>query len=383
MPEQPEQPEQDNRATGRGQGDRDQQIQALLEIVGKVAGDQRRLEGHLNRLTKLLRERDRTPEGENEPDPNAPAPWVWYSPAAPDDPAENAEEDPRVFVVNFVAAYNTMFAGIEGGRAKPIPGCWEEHPGLAMEVASLAYSWRAANTGPAARVRDNNADATGWSPAVMQPPVTGPQKAAAADNTGVDVAVDNAGDDRAVARVRLAGRDVAVEALRAHPDRFTALFGRARSEVGHAVCLCRTDPPVRLGRCRSGRYHLANWPDGGRQHDPSCPWYRSHSAVSGRSACTEAITTTDTGTSIRLSTPLIVRGASATPTSTPARARTGTSTSRGAMGPLALLHYLWESAQLNVWHPGQGQRTWRTCHTLLGEQTSGCRVNTLDLADTL
>ncbi len=217
----------------------------------------------------------------------------------------------------------------------------------------------------------------------MQPPVTGPQKAAAADNTGVDVAVDNAGDDRAVARVRLAGRDVAVEALRAHPDRFTALFGRARSEVGHAVCLCRTDPPVRLGRCRSGRYHLANWPDGGRQHDPSCPWYRSHSAVSGRSACTEAITTTDTGTSIRLSTPLIVRGASATPTSTPARARTGTSTSRGAMGPLALLHYLWESAQLNVWHPGQGQRTWRTCHTLLGEQTSGCRVNTLDLADTL
>jgi Protein of unknown function (DUF1173) len=213
----------------------------------------------------------------------------------------------------------------------------------------------------------------------MEPAVTGPDTPAALDNASGDNA---SGDEARVAQVRLADRVVAVEALRSHPDRFTTLFGRARSEVGHAVCLCRTDPAIKLViRCRSGRYHLANWPDGGHQHDPSCPWYRTHSSVSGRSAYTEAITTTDTGTSIRLSTPLIVRGATATPMSTPAG--TSTSTSRAAMGPLALLHYLWESAQLNVWHLGHGQRTWRTCHTLLGKQTSDCRVNTLDLADTL
>jgi len=165
MPEQPEQPEEDNRSTGRDRSDRDQQITALLEIVSKVAGDQRRLEGQLNRLAKLLRERDRKPEADNdEPDPNAPAPWVWFSPPAPDDPDEDAEEDPRVFVENFVAAYNTMFAGIEGGRAKPIPGCWEEHPGLAMEVASLAYSWRAANMGPAASIREAQYWLHQWRP---------------------------------------------------------------------------------------------------------------------------------------------------------------------------------------------------------------------------
>src|SRR5437588_12254167 len=115
MPEQPEQPEEDNRSAGRDRGDRDQQITALLEIVSKVAGDQRRLEGQLNRLAKLLRERDRKPEADNDqPDPNAPAPWVWYSPAARDDPDQDAEEEARVFVDNFGDADNTLLAGSAG-----------------------------------------------------------------------------------------------------------------------------------------------------------------------------------------------------------------------------------------------------------------------------
>jgi len=153
MPDPPDPTPPDTPSTDRDQRDRDQQIQALLEIVGQIAHDQRRLEGHLNRLAKLVRERDPA-NGRHEPDANTPAPWVWYSPPAPDDLQGDAEEDPRVFVTNFVAAYNTMFTGVEGGRAKSIPGCWEQHPGLAMEVASLAYSWRAANMGPAASIRE-------------------------------------------------------------------------------------------------------------------------------------------------------------------------------------------------------------------------------------
>lgn len=202
-------------------------------------------------------------------------------------------------------------------------------------------------------------------------------------NTGATVAAGPA----EAGQVRLADRVVAIAAVKQHPDRYTALFGRARSEVGHAICLCRTDEVVRLViRCRSGRYHLANWPAGGHQHAPTCPWYRSPSSVSGRSAYSEAITASDEGTSVRLSSPLIVRGVSATPTDTPARPGGETasgSSARRSMGLLALLHFLWEAAQLNVWHPGQGRRTWRACCALLDEQVADCRVNRLALADAL
>jgi hypothetical protein len=146
--------------TGTGSGGRDQQIGAVLEIVGNLVRDQRRLEGQFNKLVKTLREQERASKDEtddDEVDPDAPAPWVWFSPPAADEPEEGQEdfeEDPQVFVGNFVAWYNVTFVGIEGGRARAIPPCWESHPGLAMEVASLAYSWRAANLGPAASIKE-------------------------------------------------------------------------------------------------------------------------------------------------------------------------------------------------------------------------------------
>ncbi|MGW4527858.1 DUF1173 family protein [Amycolatopsis sp. NPDC004378] len=187
--------------------------------------------------------------------------------------------------------------------------------------------------------------------------------------------------------MRLADRVVAVADVKQHPDRYTSLFGRARSEVGHAVCLCRTDQVVRLViRCRAGRYHLANWPAGGHQHAPGCSWYRSPSSMSGRSAYDDAISTSDDGTSIRLSIPMIVRGAAAAPAETPpppAAAPGSVASVRRSLGLLAFLHFLWESAQLNVWHPRERARNWRTCRALLDEQAGDCRVNRLALADAL
>lgn len=53
------------------------------------------------------------------------------------------------------------------------------------------------------------------------------------------------------------------------------------------------------------------------------------------------------------------------------------------MGLLGLLHFLWESARLNVWHPRERQRTWRTCRSLLDEQAGDWWVNRLPLADSL
>lgn len=170
-PDPPESPpaKASTRSRGGGTGSRDQQIGAVLEIVGKLVRDHRRLEGQFSRLVTMLREQERAAKDktEDDVDPNAPAPWVWFSPPAPDVPEEGEqdfEEDPQVFVGNFAAWYNVTFVGIEGGRAKAIPDCWESHPGLAMEVASLAYAWRAANLGPAASIKEAQYWLHQWRP---------------------------------------------------------------------------------------------------------------------------------------------------------------------------------------------------------------------------
>ncbi|MGW4527890.1 hypothetical protein [Amycolatopsis sp. NPDC004378] len=147
---------------GGGTGDaRDAQIKALTEIIGTLAQNLRRVEGKVNQLAKKAADEAKNDE---EEDPTAPAAWVWFTPpaAAEDDP--DGDEDPRFTVENFVAWFNLTFVGVDGGRARPIPPCWRQHPGLAMEVASLAYSWRAANIGPEASERDAQYWLHQWRP---------------------------------------------------------------------------------------------------------------------------------------------------------------------------------------------------------------------------
>lgn len=147
---------------GTHQGpDRDGQIKALIELVGTLAQNLRRLESKVNRAAKKAAEEARNDEDE---DPAAPAPWVWFAPpaAAEDDP--DGDDDPRCTVENFVGWFNATFVGLDGGRARPIPPCWRQHPGLALEVASLAYSWRAANIGPEASERDAQYWLHQWRP---------------------------------------------------------------------------------------------------------------------------------------------------------------------------------------------------------------------------
>jgi hypothetical protein len=129
--------------------DVDRQITALTEIVGALAATVSQLRDRVDQLDKANRSRGQ----EDTSDGHEPAAWVWFSPptGAEDDPAAT---DPRITVESFVAWYNTTYVGVDGSRATSIPGCWRQHPGLAMEIASLAYSWRAANIGPSAQPRD-------------------------------------------------------------------------------------------------------------------------------------------------------------------------------------------------------------------------------------
>lgn len=117
-----------------------EQMQVLLEqLVARVLT----LENHVAELAKDLNKRGAEPA----PDDGEAAPWVLYPPPAP-------TGDPRADLRAFVEYYNTVYIGQPDGRAQRIPACWEEHPGLACEIANLAATWRAANTGPHANTRD-------------------------------------------------------------------------------------------------------------------------------------------------------------------------------------------------------------------------------------
>ncbi|MDT7783023.1 MAG: hypothetical protein QOF58_1442 [Pseudonocardiales bacterium] len=141
-------------------GDRDAQIEALTGIVETLTRKLRRVETTLNELTA----KPPADTEDEEEDPFAPAAWVWFTPPAAAENDPEGEEDPRFTIDNFTAWYNLTFVGVDGGRARPIPACWRQHPGLAMEVAALAYSWRAANIGPNATERDAQQWLHQWRP---------------------------------------------------------------------------------------------------------------------------------------------------------------------------------------------------------------------------
>jgi hypothetical protein len=152
-------PDYERRKTGQDHAERDQQIAALTEIVGTLAQNLRRLEGQVNRVAKIVS--DTPPAAEDSAEPG---PWVWFNPPVAREDEPGGDEDPRVTVENFVTWYNHTFVGIDGGRSKPIPACWRQHPGLAMEIATLAYSWRSANVGPSASVREAQHWLHQWRP---------------------------------------------------------------------------------------------------------------------------------------------------------------------------------------------------------------------------
>lgn len=137
--------------------DLDGQITALTEIVGALATTVSQLNTRVDSLTRANRpsgQGDRGDSHDEEQDNHDPAAWVWFTPPAAAEDEPDADDDPRITVDNFVSWYNVTYVGVEGSRAKPIPDCWRQHPGLAMEVANLAYSWRAANIGAAASTRE-------------------------------------------------------------------------------------------------------------------------------------------------------------------------------------------------------------------------------------
>ena len=140
----------DEPVPGRTGAPADPHIAALVEIVERLEADLRQLRNdHKALAEQVTAETNAETRAKSEP-----APWVWFTPpaAAEDDPDDSL--DPRFTVDNFVAWHNITFVGVDGGRGRPIPECWPLHTGLAMEIATLAYTWREANIGANANARD-------------------------------------------------------------------------------------------------------------------------------------------------------------------------------------------------------------------------------------
>jgi hypothetical protein len=82
------------------------------------------------------------------------APWLpFLAPPAAED-KQNRDRTPVFTITNFVQYYNAVYVGKGGTRAVAIPDCWPHHPGLVAELATLAYTWRAAHVGKSAKAGD-------------------------------------------------------------------------------------------------------------------------------------------------------------------------------------------------------------------------------------
>jgi hypothetical protein len=177
--------------------------------------------------------------------------------------------------------------------------------------------------------------------------------------------------------IELAGQRVRLSDVRAHPYRYGRLLTDARA-THSAVCLCRPSRLRLVTRCGlGGRHHVACWPHEGPHHAPGCAFFHLESDLSGRAGYTgAAIAESPAGTAIRFRAPL--------PSGSTRDSQTGqsppthsSSRQRRSVGPLGMLHYLWDVSGLSGW-PGSARsprRSWAAVAAALGEQLELCTIN--------
>lgn len=174
--------------------------------------------------------------------------------------------------------------------------------------------------------------------------------------------------------VLAAGHHLDANGVRLNPAPFQAELENARRIHGHALCECRK-PPLRLViRERSGRLHLASWPDQTDQHAPHCPFFRESRLHSGASHYPEGTIQShpDSSEATRLNFSKDLRDSRPT-----IRSDSGET-----VRMWGLLHYLWDSSGLNRWHPGW-KRDWGLARHFLMKAALETTVHGLPLSDAL
>lgn len=134
------QPEQQQPA--RSRAELDAMTEELWERVQAQQSEIEQLHGKIAELERDAEDKPRL------------APWLPFpAPPAAED-KQHREQTPVFTVTNFVQYYNAVYVGKGGTRAVAIPDCWPQHPGLVAELSTLAYTWRAAHVGKAAKASD-------------------------------------------------------------------------------------------------------------------------------------------------------------------------------------------------------------------------------------
>lgn len=119
----------------------DEPITQILTLLDELAG-------RVQHLTSRVEALEQTHAGVGGDRYDGRAAWVIH------DPPETHGNGVTAVLQRFVAWYNAVYIGMPATRARRIPDCWPEHPGLAAEIATLAYSWLDANLGRTASPRD-------------------------------------------------------------------------------------------------------------------------------------------------------------------------------------------------------------------------------------
>lgn len=158
--------------------------------------------------------------------------------------------------------------------------------------------------------------------------------------------------------VLVAGRALDALAIRHAPQDFQSELHTARSKFGSALCCCLSSPLPLVIRERNGRLFLAAWPEQSSQHAMGCPFF-SETRLENAAENAGAVIREDSGNKVLLHHPLRQPNRVKAPPvaadlpSGPIKIEQGNPSKRFSRLHLwGLIHYLWDEAGLNRWHPG-------------------------------
>lgn len=183
-------------------------------------------------------------------------------------------------------------------------------------------------------------------------------------------------------RYRLQGHEVSTD-----DPRLSGLIASAYAAKERPVCLCRVPGlEMYIAKVATQRYLVKRMPNSGAQHDPQCEAYEPPAylsglgEVSGRAIQEDA----DSGTTtLKLDFSLSKAPGRAPPASSGVEADS-VKADATKLSLRGMLHFLWEEAGFNRWHPGmEGKRNWRVVRHFLLDAAAGKATKGMPLADAL
>lgn len=148
--------------------------------------------------------------------------------------------------------------------------------------------------------------------------------------------------------VLVAGKALDATVIRHAPQEFQNELLLARKKFGNALCCCQPRPLPLVIRERGKKLFLAAWPEQSAQHALGCPFY-SEPRLEGSAQAAGAVQYEGDVTKIHLHHPIRQPNRTIFAAQAVGDAKASKFSRLHLWG---LLHYIWDEAGLNRWHPG-------------------------------